>query len=82
MNVMTDIYELRKIRMEKIKKEGPIKFIAKYGISFSLLFGSFVLFVARPPISIYILILFVLVGGFFFGIFMWIFMLFQFKKYR
>jgi len=79
---MTDIYELRKINMERIKKEGAIKFIAKYGLSFSLLFGSFVLFVSRPPISVYIIILLVLVGGLVFGTCMWLLMLFQFRKYH
>jgi hypothetical protein len=79
---MNNRYHLQKERLERIRKEGPAKFILKYGLSFALLFGCFVFFVSKPPVPNVILATLILIGGILFGIGMWLFMMWQYKNYH
>jgi len=79
VEIMTDMDELRKKRIARDKNEGPKKFIAKFGIPFSLLFRPFILFVSRLRTSKYTLLFLLLVGGLIFETCLWLFMLFKFK---
>ena len=76
---MNNRYNLQKERIERIRKEGPVRFILKYGFSFALIFGSFVFVFSNPPISKILLIILVLAGSLLFGFFMWIFMMWHYR---
>lgn len=78
---MNNKYILQKERLSRIKKEGAVKFILKYGFSFAVLFGIFVFFFSKPPISNLILCVLVIAGGFLFGVVMWVYMMWQYKNY-
>ena len=79
---MNNKYNLQKERIAKIKKEGALKFILKYGLSFALLFGIFVFFFSKPPISNLILGALIIAGGLLFGVLMWFFMMWLYKDYK
>lgn len=79
---MNDIEIVRKERLEQIRKEGSTKFIFKYGLSFAIIFGMVVFILDKPPISNLILFVLFVFGGLLFGVSMWLFMMWLFKKMR
>jgi len=80
--MMNTRFNQQKERLEKIREEGPAKFILKYGLAFALLLGFFILFISRPPVPSYLLAGLIIVAGFFFGIGMWFFMMWQYRNYH
>jgi len=72
---MKDKHTLQIERIEKLKEKGSSNFILKYGLSFALLFGTFVFFFAKPPVSIFILLILIIIGGLLFGTSMWFFIM-------
>ena len=72
---MKDRHTLQIERIKNLKSKGPANFILKYGLSFALLFGVFVFFFAKSPVSKIILLILIIIGGLLFGTSMWFFIM-------
>ncbi|MDH3359856.1 MAG: hypothetical protein OEL55_03210 [Desulfobulbaceae bacterium] len=79
---MNNIDNLRRERFARIKEGGAAKFIFKNGLAFVLLFGSFVFLFSKPPVSNFLLVLLIILGGVLFGSGLWSFMLWQMRRGR
>jgi hypothetical protein len=79
---MNTKFNIQKERLRKIKEEGAVRFIFKYGLGFALLIGFCIFFISKPPVPNLILAGLIIISGVFYGVGMWCFMMWQYKKYH